>query len=86
MSESVLPMFSSRSFIVSGLTFRSLIQTQNECILYLRKDSFHILACVNNAEMKMGVQISFQYSIFIPFDLYEKVELLGHVIALFLMF
>ena len=24
MSESVLPMFSSRSFIVSGLTFRSL--------------------------------------------------------------
>ena len=25
MSESVLPMFSSRSFILSGLTFRSLI-------------------------------------------------------------
>ena len=25
MSESVLPMFSSRSFIVSGLTFRPLI-------------------------------------------------------------
>ena len=25
MLESVLPMFSSRSFIVSGLTFRSLI-------------------------------------------------------------
>ena len=25
MSESVLPMFSSRSFIVSGLTFRFLI-------------------------------------------------------------
>ena len=25
LSESVLPMFSSRSFIVSGLTFRSLI-------------------------------------------------------------
>ena len=25
MPESVLPMFSSRSFIVSGLTFRSLI-------------------------------------------------------------
>ena len=28
MSESVLPMFSSRSFIVSGLTFRSLIHFQ----------------------------------------------------------
>ena len=25
MLESILPMFSSRSFIVSGLTFRSLI-------------------------------------------------------------
>ena len=25
MSQSVLPMFSSKSFIVSGLTFRSLI-------------------------------------------------------------
>ena len=25
MSESVLPMFSSKSFIVSGITFRSLI-------------------------------------------------------------
>ena len=25
MSESVLPMFSSKSFMVSGLTFRSLI-------------------------------------------------------------
>ena len=25
MSESVLPLFSSKSFIVSGLTFRSLI-------------------------------------------------------------
>ena len=30
MSESVLPMFSSRTFIVSGLTFKSLIHF--ECI------------------------------------------------------
>ena len=28
MSESVLPMFSSRSSIVSGLTFRSLIHSE----------------------------------------------------------
>ena len=28
MSESVLPMFSSRGFIVSGLTFRSLIHCE----------------------------------------------------------
>ena len=29
MSESVLPMFSSRSFIVSGLTFRCLIHFES---------------------------------------------------------
>ena len=29
MSESVLPMFSSRSFIVSGLTFRPLIHFES---------------------------------------------------------
>ena len=37
MSESVLPMFSSRSFIVSGLTFSSLIhanQNHNEVPLH----------------------------------------------------
>ena len=33
MSEIVLPMFSSRNFIVSGLTFRSLIHF--ECIFYV---------------------------------------------------
>ena len=43
MSESVLPMFSSKSFIVSGLTFRTLIYF--ECIfLYgVRKCSSFIL-------------------------------------------
>ena len=35
MSESVLPMFSSRSFIVSGLTFRSLIHFVLDVILEL---------------------------------------------------
>ena len=33
MSSSVLPMFSSKSFIVSGLTFRSLIHFEfNLCV------------------------------------------------------
>ena len=32
MSETVLPMFSSRSFIVSGLTFRSLIHFEFFCV------------------------------------------------------
>ena len=38
MSESVLPMFSSRSFIVSGLMFRSLIHF--EFIIFISEDVF----------------------------------------------
>ena len=39
MSESVLPMFSSRSFIVSGLTFRSLIHFEFIFVNGVRKCS-----------------------------------------------
>ena len=42
MSESVLPMFSSRSCIVSGLTFRSLIHFEFIFVYGVRKCSqFH---------------------------------------------
>ena len=37
LSESVLPMFSSRSFIVSGLTFRSLIHFEFIFVCGVRK-------------------------------------------------
>ena len=43
MSESVLPMFSSRSFIVSGLTFRSLIHFEFIFVCGVRKCSSFIL-------------------------------------------
>ena len=39
MSESVLPMFSSRSFIVSGLMFRSLIHFEFIFVYRVRKCS-----------------------------------------------
>ena len=39
LSESVLPMFSSRSFIVSGLTFRSLIHFEFISVYGVRKCS-----------------------------------------------
>ena len=39
MSESVLPMFSSRSFIVSGLMFRSLIHFEFIFVYGVRKCS-----------------------------------------------
>ena len=43
MSESVLPMFSSRSFIVSGLTFRSLIHVEFIFVYGIRECSSFIL-------------------------------------------
>ena len=43
MSESVLPMFSSRSFIVSGLTFRSLIHFEFIFVYGVRKCSSFIV-------------------------------------------
>ena len=42
MSESVLPMFSSRSFVVSGLTFRSLIHFEFIFVFGVRKCSSFI--------------------------------------------
>ena len=39
MSSSVLPMFSSKSFIVSGLTFRSLIHFEFIFVFGVRKHS-----------------------------------------------
>ena len=43
MSDSVLPMCSSRSFIVSGLTFRSLIRFEFIFVYGVRKCSSFIL-------------------------------------------
>ena len=43
MSESVLPMFSSRKFIVSGLKFRSLIHFEFILVFGVRKCSSFIL-------------------------------------------
>ena len=43
MSESVLPVFSYRSFIVSGLTFRSLIHFEFIFVYGVRKCSSFIL-------------------------------------------
>ena len=51
MSESVLPMFSSRSFIVSGLTFRSLIHFEFIFVYGVRK-------CSNFILLQVAVQFS----------------------------
>ena len=64
MSESFLPMFSSRSFIVSGLTFRSLIHFEygvRECssfILFQVADQF--------SQHHLLKRLSFLHCIFLP--------------------
>ena len=57
MSESVLPMFSSRSFIVSGLMFRSLIHVEFIFVYGVRKcSSFTLLQVVDQFSQQV-VQI-----------------------------
>ena len=51
MSESVLPMFSSKSFIVSGLTLRSLIHFEFIFVYGVRK-------CYNFILLRGAVQFS----------------------------
>ena len=50
MSESVLPVFSSRSFIVSGLAFRSLIHFEFIFVYGVRKYSNFVLLHVAEAQ------------------------------------
>ena len=66
MSESVLPIFSSRSFIVSGLTFRSLIHF---IFVYgVRKcSSFILLQVVDQfSQHHLLKRLSFLHWIFLP--------------------
>ena len=68
MSESVLPMFSSRSFIVSGLTFRSLIHFEFIFVYSVRKcSSFILLQVVDQfSQHHLLKRLSLIYCIFLP--------------------
>ena len=68
MSESVLPTFSSRSFIVSGLTFRSLIYFEFIFVQGVRKcSSFILLQVVDQfSQHHLLKRLSFLYCIFLP--------------------
>ena len=67
-SESVLPMFSSRSFIVSGLTFRSLIHFEFIFVYGVRKcSSFILLQVVDQfSQHHLLKRLSFLHCIFLP--------------------
>ena len=68
MSESVLPMFSSRSVIVSGLTFRSLIHFEFIFVYGVRKCSHFILLQVVDqfSQHHLLKRLSFLHCIFLP--------------------
>ena len=60
MSESVLPMFSFRSFIVSGLTFRALIHFEFISVYGVRKCySFILLQVVDQFSQSHSLEIVF---------------------------
>ena len=68
MSESVLPMFSSRNFIVSGITFRPLIHFEFIFVYDVRKcSSFVLLQVVDQfSQDHLLKRLSFLYCIFLP--------------------
>ena len=68
MSESVLPMLSSRSFIVYGLTFRPLIHFEFISVYGIRKcSSFILLKVVDQfSQHHLLKRLSFLHCIFLP--------------------
>ena len=68
MSSSVLPMFSSKSFIVSGLTFRSLIHFEFIFVYGVRKCSNFILlhVTVQFSQHHLLKRLSLPHCIFLP--------------------
>ena len=60
MSESVLPKFSSKSFVDSGLTFRSLIHFEFIFVFGVRKcSSFILLQVVDQFSQHHSLKIVF---------------------------
>ena len=68
MSLSVQPMFSSKSFIVSGLTFRSLIHVELIFVYGVRKCSNFILlhVAVQFSQHDLLKRLSLPHCIFLP--------------------
>ena len=68
MSLSVLPMFSSKSFIVSGLTFRSLIHFYFIFVCDVRKCSnfIHLHVAVQFSQHPLLKRLSLPHCIFLP--------------------
>ena len=68
MSECALPMFSSKSFVVSDLTFRSLIYFEFIFVNDVRKCSNFILLHVvdQSSQHQLLKKLSFLHCVFLP--------------------
>ena len=68
MLESVLPMFSSRSCIVSGMTFRSLIHFEFIFVYGVRKCSsfIHLQVVEKFSQHHLPKRLSFLHCTFLP--------------------
>ena len=68
MSLSVLPMFSSKSFIVSGLTFRFLIHFEFIFVYGVRKFSNFVVlhVAVQFPQQHLLKRLSLPHCIFLP--------------------
>ena len=74
MLDIVLPMFSSMSFTVSGLTFRSLIHFELSFVYRMQQNQFESKPIVINAYIKETRKISKQLN-FTPQGIKEKIKL-----------
>ena len=89
MLESVLPMFSSRSFIVSGLTLRSLIHFEFIFEYGIRKcSSFILLQVVDQfSQHHLLKRLSFLHCIFLPpLQKIRCLQVCGFISGLFTLF
>ena len=68
MSQSILPVFHSKSFIVSGLTFKSLIRFELIFVSDVKKCSNLVLLhiAVQFSEHHLLKRLSFLHCIFLP--------------------
>ena len=79
--QSVLPIFSSRSFIFSGLTFRSLIYFEFIFVYGVRKCSSFILLQVDDqfSQHHLLKRLTFLHCIFLP--PLSKIRCSGHILS-----
>ena len=88
MSDSVLPMFSFRSFIVSDLTFRSLIHFEFIFVYGVIKcSSFILLRVVDQfSQHHLLKRLSFLHCIFLPPSKLRCPYVLGFISGLSILF